>query len=193
MYRAATFSVINNKIDLQQTKDILQHVRDINLNVIWNIFSKPEIELNGANITDKLREKTIEDNVSTISKIPEIRTLMVEYQRNHAKQSPIVMAGRDIGTRVLVEANIKFFLHAPAEIRAARRMEELNHIGDARPFEDVLAQTIQRDNQDQTGKRAITIEQAADDATIVETADLSIEGLINFCADIYEKSLASNE
>ena len=92
-----------------------------------------------------------------------------------------------------MEANIKFFLHAPAEIRATRRMEELNHIGDSRSFEDVLEQTLQRDNQDQTGKRAITVEQAADDATIVETADLSIQELINFCADIYQKSLASNE
>ncbi len=193
MYRAATLSVIDNTIDLQDIQSIVQHVQGVDLKVIWNIFSKPEIKLNGTNVTEKLRKKTIEDNVSTISKIPEIRTLMVEYQRNHAKLSPIVMAGRDIGTRVLVEANIKFFLHAPAEIRATRRMEELNHIGDSRSFEDVLEQTLQRDNQDQTGKRAITIEQAADDATIVETADLSIQELINFCSDIYQKSLASNE
>ena len=187
MYRAATLSVINNEIDLQDAQKIVEHVKEINLNVIWNIFSNPEIELNGINITEKLREKTIEDNVSTISKIPEIRTLMVEYQRNHAKKSPIVMAGRDIGTRVLIEAEIKFFLHAPAEIRATRRMEELKNSGDERSFEDVLEQTKQRDNQDQTGKRAITVEQAADDAAIIETADLSIEELVNLCAGIYIK------
>ena len=61
MYRAATLSVIDNAIDLQDTQSIVQHVQDVDLNVIWNIFSQPEIKLNGTNVTEKLREKTIED------------------------------------------------------------------------------------------------------------------------------------
>jgi cytidylate kinase len=110
---------------------------------------------------------------------------MVNYQRSRAQKSSIVMAGRDIGTRVLIEAKVKFFLHASTEIRAQRRLEEFKDNGDLRTFKDVLIQTKRRDELDQTGKRAILAEQAASDAYIIKTEDLSIDQLIDKCAEAY--------
>ena len=187
MYRAATLSILQNNISLSSEQKIISHINDITLEVIWEVFSQPEVKIDGINITSQLKDKVIEDNVSTISKIPEVRSFMVDYQRNHAKKSPIVMAGRDIGTRVLVESKVKFFLHAPPEIRASRRQEELKASGDMRSFEEVLQQTKKRDRLDQTGKRAILIEQAAPDAQVIRTENLSINELIKHCSKIYNE------
>ena len=185
MYRGATLSVIKNKISLTNEHEIISHINNINIEVIWQIFSEPEILLNDINVTHLLKDKQIEDNVSIISKIPDVRTFMVNYQRSRAQKSSIVMAGRDIGTRVLIEAKVKFFLHASTEIRAQRRLEEFKDNGDLRTFKDVLIQTKKRDKLDQTGKRAILVEQAASDAYIIKTEDLSIDQLIDKCADAY--------
>jgi cytidylate kinase len=187
MYRAATLSILQNNVSLSSEQKIISHINDITLEVIWEVFSQPEVKIDGINITSQLKNKVIEDNVSTISKIPKVRSFMVDYQRNHAKQSPIVMAGRDIGTRVLVESKVKFFLHAPPEIRASRRQKELKASGDMRSFEEVLQQTKKRDSLDQTGKRAILIEQAAPDAQVIRTENLSINELIKHCSKIYNE------
>ncbi|MFB0900954.1 MAG: (d)CMP kinase [Dehalococcoidia bacterium] len=185
MYRGATLSVIKNKISLTNEHEIINHINNIDIEVIWQIFSEPEILLNDINVTHLLKDKQIEDNVSIISKIPDVRTFMVNYQRSRAQKSSIVMAGRDIGTRVLIEAKVKFFLHASTEIRAQRRLEEFKDNGDLRTFKDVLIQTKRRDELDQTGKRAILAEQAASDAYIIKTEDLSIDQLIDKCAEAY--------
>jgi cytidylate kinase len=185
MYRGATLSVIKNKISLTNEHEIINHIHNIDIEVIWQIFSEPEILLNDINVTHLLKDKQIEDNVSIISKIPDVRTFMVNYQRSRAQKSSIVMAGRDIGTRVLIEAKVKFFLHASTEIRAQRRLEEFKDNGDLRTFKDVLIQTKRRDELDQTGKRAILAEQAASDAYIIKTEDLSIDQLIDKCAEAY--------
>jgi len=188
MYRACTLAVRHASVDPEDADAVTELVRALDLDMRWPDPATPEILLAGEDVTPLLREPDIEATVSLISRIPEVRDEMVRRQRGLAARSSVVMAGRDIGTRVLVEARAKFFLDASSEVRARRRLGEEREAGRTSSFDNVLSQTRRRDELDQTGQRAIRREQAAPDAMVVDTDALGIDQVVEVCVRAYREA-----
>jgi cytidylate kinase len=122
-----------------------------------------------------------------IAKLPEVRSMLVARQRFVASREAVIMVGRDIGRVVLPEAKTKIFLDASIEIRARRRYAEQIEAGRDMTMQQVQAATSYRDQADDTGKRSIRPEQAAEDATVIFTDDLTEREVLDFCLDLYAK------
>jgi cytidylate kinase len=188
MYRACTLAVLRSETDLEDEAAIVGLVRSLDLDMRWRSPTDPRVLLDDEDVTAGLREPDIERAVSLVSRIPDVRSELVRRQRAIAAREPVVMAGRDIGTRVLVEARTKIFLDASAETRARRRLgEELDARRDT-TFERVLEETRRRDDLDNTGHRAIRREQAAEGALVVDTDALGIDQVVDVCVDAYEQA-----
>ena len=185
MYRACTLAVLERGIDPEDAEAVTAFVRALNLDLSWPDPATPRAILDGVDVTDRLRAPEIERTVSLISRVPEVRDELVQRQRGLAARSPIVMAGRDIGTRVLTEARTKVFLEASPLVRARRRLGEQQDSGRSTTFERVLDETRLRDELDSTGQRAIRREQAAEDAIIVDTDMLGIDEVVEVCVNAY--------
>jgi len=129
--------------------------------------------LNGQDVTKEIRLPQISMYASNVSAIPEVRTFLLEMQREMARRSCVIMDGRDIGTVVLPDAEVKIFLTADVEVRAQRRWEELRQRGTERPYKEVLREMEERDFND--SHRAAAPLKQADDAVLVETSVLGFE------------------
>ena len=191
MYRACTRAVFDAGIDPEDGDAVIARVRSASLDVTWPDPAMPHVSVDGADVTDGLREPAIEASVSLISRLPEVRDEMVRHQRAVAERSPVVMAGRDIGTRVLTDARTKIFLAASIEVRARRRLAEELAAGRETDLERVIEETARRDGLDQTGKRAIHPEQAAEDAIILDTDALGVDEVVASALAAYERANAS--
>lgn len=191
MYRACTRAVFDAGVDPEDSAAVLARVRSADLDVTWPDPATPRVSVDGADVTEGLREPAIEATVSLISRLPEVRDEMVRLQRAVAERSPVVMAGRDIGTHVLTDARAKIFLAASIEVRARRRLAEELAAGRETYLERVIEETARRDGLDQTGKRAIHPEQAAPDAVILDTDALNIDEVVARALEAYERANAS--
>lgn len=129
--------------------------------------------LNGEDVTDAIRTPEVSTAASQISAIPGVRDFLMDMQRDLAKQGNVIMDGRDIGTVVLPDADVKIFLTASAEDRARRRFEELAARGSRADYETVLADIRERDHRDST-RSAAPLRQA-EDALLVDTTGNSME------------------
>ena len=187
MYRACTLAAGRAGVDAGAAEEVTALVRGLVLDMRWPDPATPEILLAGENVTPLLREPAVERAVSLLSRIPEVRDEMVTRQRAFASRSPVVMAGRDIGARVLREARAKFFLDASAEVRSRRRLGEEREAGRASSFEQVLEQTRRRDELDQTGQRTIRRDQVAPDVLIIDTDALGIDQVVERCVRAYRE------
>ena len=126
--------------------------------------------LNGKDVTTEIRQNEISQYASDVSAIPEVRTFLLEMQRQFARENSVIMDGRDIGTVVLPDAEVKVFLTAPLAERARRRAVELEQRGTPRPYEDVLREMEQRDYND--SHRAAAPLRQAEDAVLLDTGEL---------------------
>lgn len=137
--------------------------------------------LNGRDVSGEIRRPEISRYASAVSALPVVRAYLLEKQRELAREDSVVMDGRDIGTVVLPDAEVKIFLTASAEVRAERRCRELEQRGTPQPFEEVLRDIEARDHQD-THRAAAPLRQAAD-AVLLDTSALdfqeSLEALLN--------------
>ena len=193
MYRACTLAVGRADVDWEAAEEVTALVRGLVLDLRWPDPATPEILLAGEDVTPLLREPGVERAVSLVSRIPEVRDEMVMRQRAFASRSPVVMAGRDIGARVLREARAKFFLDASAEVRARRRLGEERDAGRASSFDEVLAQTRRRDELDQTGQRTIRREQVGPDVLVIDTDALGIDQVVERCVRAYREANCEGE
>ncbi|MCY3656679.1 MAG: (d)CMP kinase [Chloroflexi bacterium] len=191
MYRACTLAVLESPVDPADEDAVAELVRGLDLDVQWPDPETPRVVIAGSDVSDRLREPQIEATVSLISRVPAVRDELVRRQRAFAERSPIVMAGRDIGTRVLTEARTKLFLDASLEVRAARRLAEEQAAGRTSDLGRVSDETDRRDQLDSTGHRAIRPEQAADDAVVIVTDDLDVDGVVARAVEAYERANAS--
>jgi cytidylate kinase len=178
MYRACTMAVLRSGIDPEAGEAVTDLVRGLDLDMRWEEPTVPRIVLDGHDVTKELRTPEIEQTVSLVSRIPEVRDELVRRQRTIAAREPVVMAGRDIGTRVLTEARTKVFLDASVEVRARRRLGEELDSGRRTGFDDVLKATRRRDELDNTGHRAIHRDQAAPGTKIIDTDALGIDQVV---------------
>ena len=129
--------------------------------------------LNGRDVTTEIRQNEISQYASDVSAIPEVRTFLLEMQRQFARENSVIMDGRDIGTVVLPDAEVKVFLTAPLAERARRRFVELEQRGTPRAYEDVLREMEQRDYND--SHRAAAPLRQAEDAVLLDTGELNFD------------------
>ena len=188
MYRACTLAVIEAGIDPVDEPAVFHLLHHLDLDVRWPEPNDPRILLAGVDVTPRLRGAAIEQTVSLISRIEDVRSELVRRQRAIATREPVVMAGRDIGTRVLVEARAKIFLDASTDTRARRRLGEERVEGRDSTFDAVLAATRRRDELDNTGHRAIHREQAAEGALIIDTDAMGIDEVVARCVELYRRA-----
>ena len=191
MYRACTLAAIEAGADLADERAVAGLVRALDLDVRWPDPATPRVAVGGEDVSGRLREPAIEAAVSLVSRIPAVRDELVRRQRAFAARSPIVMAGRDIGTRVLTEARTKLFLDASLAVRAARRLAEERAAGRASDLAAVSAETERRDRLDATGRRAVRPEQAAPDAIVIDTGGLGVEGVVAAALEAHARANAA--
>lgn len=185
MYRVVTLVAlrkgwIENKIP--DTQKIINGLKDIKITFKWDEEAgKNTTFLNGENVEDEIRQLEVSENVSPISTIAEVRHEMVRQQRENGKNKGIVMDGRDIGTVVFPDAELKIFMTASPEIRAQRRYLELTEKGDKVNFEEILANVEGRDKIDST--RAVSPLKQADDALILDNSELTREQQLDWAVN----------
>lgn len=172
MYRAVTLYALEH--DLLDPEKLVGRLPEIKLHFGLNPDTKKsEIHLNGKNVEKQIRSLEVSQKVSAISAIGEVRHKLVELQREMGKDKGVVMDGRDIGTVVFPDADLKIFMTASPEIRANRRYKELLERGDTVSFEAVLENVRQRDHLDST--REISPLKKADDAIEVDNSDMGLK------------------
>ena len=177
MYRAVALYCLNNgliegeKIDTERLRNSLG---EINITFEADAVTKNSITLlNGVNVEHEIRSLEVSRMVSQVAALDFVRTEMVEQQRRMGKQKGIVMDGRDIGTTVFPDAELKIFVTASAEVRARRRYDELTARGDKPDFQEILDNVMQRDHIDQT--REVSPLKKADDALLLDNSNMTRE------------------
>lgn len=171
MYRAITLKLLNNSIDLNDIGKIKEILSKTSI-----LFVDNSLILDGEDVTEDIRMPIIDSNVSKVAAIPEVRKRLVELQQDIARRYDVIMDGRDIGTRVLIESNNKFFITASAEVRGVRRYEELKTKGVKVNYDDVLSQIMKRDKIDSS--REVDPLKQAEDAILIDTSNLEIEQVV---------------
>ena len=177
MYRSVTWAALENGIDVSDTKQVIDLARRIKITFEPG---QPDqrVFVDGHEVTKDIRTEKIAANVSAVAAIPEVRAQMVEQQRQIAQAGGIVMDGRDIGTTVLPDAQVKVFLVASAHERARRRYEENLQKGLATQSLDELEAAIKlRDQKDST--RKVSPLTQAKDAILIDTTSLTIDQVVD--------------
>jgi cytidylate kinase len=177
MYRAVTLFAIREKILLDELVDLKRLKEElVNLEIAFKINPHAginEVYLNGKNVEEEIRGMKVSENVSPISKIAFVRKKMVAYQRQMGEKKSVVMDGRDIGTVVFPNADIKIFMTADPLIRAERRFKELKEKGIRTTFDEVESNIRERDFIDQNREESPL--KKADDAIVLDNSYMSIE------------------
>jgi cytidylate kinase len=179
MYRAVSLFFYQNHVSLTNPIEVAKALNQINITFVYNDKKgKSDTYLNGLNVEDEIRKMYISNMVSEVSVIPTIRREMVAQQQRMGEQKGIVMDGRDIGTMVFPDAELKVFMSADPLIRAQRRQIELLEKGDAVDIDDILENIQKRDLIDTT--RAEGPLRKADDAIELDTSYMSIDQQVAF-------------
>jgi len=189
MYRAVTLFFLRNKVDISNqdvVKDALQHIE---LNFHARDYES-HILLNGEEVSDEIRQMPVSENVSEVSANKQVRHDMVKQQQRMGKSKNIVMDGRDIGTAVFEDAQVKFFMTADPKIRAERRHKEMMSKGDTTTtLEEVFENLAHRDYADTT--RAESPLTRAEDAIILDNTAITEEEQLNFALEKVKPFLLS--
>ena len=179
MYRAVTFlalqkGFITTSIDKQ---GLLSALKESTLSFVHNsALGRSEIYLNGQNIEKEIRGLSVASYVSEVAKIPEVRAYLVALQREMGREKGVVMDGRDIGTVVFPEAELKIFMTASEEIRAQRRFLELQQKGEVTTYEEVL-QNIQKRDYEDTHRKESPLQKALE-AIEIDNSSTTIEEVV---------------
>lgn len=177
MYRCIAFSIMEEQIDISNKNSLRKFLNYFEIDLKYDDGSLTFFA-NGRNVTNKIRNSNVSQKVSEISAIPVIREYMVGIQRNFTKDNSCVMEGRDIGTVVFPDAEIKFFIVASDEVRAKRRQIDLESLGERRSLNDVMDEIKKRDKHD--SERGHSPLRKAFNAIEVDTTNMSINEQVSF-------------
>lgn len=176
IYRGVTLNIIRNNISLTDKEKIKEMLDTINIEVeVEN--NNTTVFLEGKDITNKLRNKDVTDLVSPVARIIEIREFIDNISRKIAKGKNVIMEGRDIGTTVFPNANVKIYLDATPEERAKRRFKQNIEKGINIPYEEILENIMFRDKNDSTSP--VGTLKIADDAVYIDSTNMSIEEVVD--------------
>lgn len=173
IYRTVGYCAWKQGIDPDAKEDICALLPRINISMDYDTDGLQRMYLNGEDVTKEIRLPQISMYASRVSALPEVRAFLMDMQRDMARRNSVVMDGRDIGTVVLPQADVKIFLTASVEDRARRRWEELNDRGTPKNFDELLEEIRQRDDND--SRRAAAPLRAAEDAVYLDTTGNTFE------------------
>ena len=173
MYRCVTLYVINEQVDIEDINQVKEALKKIDIQ-----FSGEKILLNKINVTEEIRSKEVSKLVAKVASVKVIRERLVELQKEIAKGHSIIMDGRDIGTKVLVHAEFKFFLVASVEERAKRRKKEFDEKKIIIKIEELIEDIKKRDYMDMNREISPLIQ--AEDAILVDTTKMSFDEVVKF-------------
>lgn len=185
LYRTIGYYVRQKNIAPDSREGVAACLPEISINIVYQDGAQ-HVYLNGEDLGDKIRTPEMSMYASAVSAIPEVRAFLLDTQRDIAKKNSVIMDGRDIGTVILPEADVKIFLTASEECRAQRRYKELIARGQNVTLEDVLAEMNQRDTQDSTRECAPTA--AADDAILLDNTGMTFEETIDAIVCLAKKT-----
>jgi cytidylate kinase len=186
MYRAVTLYFLRNNIDLNSHEKIAEALKNIHLNFHSRDY-QTHITLNDEEVSDEIRQMPVSDNVSAIAALPDVRHEMVKQQQRMGRSKNIVMDGRDIGTTVFPDAQLKIFMTADPKVRAERRYKELYEKNPDITLEDVFENLAHRDYQDTTRKESPLVR--ATDAIILDNTNLTPDEQLQFALEKVEPLL----
>ena len=186
LYRTIGLYVKSKGVDPKDAEGVSALLPEISLEVKYENGAQC-VYLNGVNHGDAIRTPEMSMYASAVSAIGPVRAFLLETQKQIARENSVIMDGRDIGTVILPDAEVKVFMTASAECRAMRRYKELIERGQNVKYEDVLAEMNERDGADSS--RAIAPTKAADDAILLDNSDLSFEQTVEKIIEIVEKTV----
>lgn len=181
LYRAVALHCVRSGADLKSPGEIAEKLPSAKAEIRL-IDGVQRVFLNGEDVSDLIRTPEVSMAASAVSAVPEVRAALLDIQRNIAAENSVIMDGRDIGTVVLPNANVKIFLTAAAEIRAKRRYDELCAKGENVTFEEVLNDLNKRDYNDT--HRDIAPLKQAEDAVLADTSGMDFAQSVQLVCDI---------
>lgn len=189
IYRTIGLYVRRRGIDPKDTAAVLAALPDIRIGMDHDDDGMQRMLLNGEDVTADIRLPEISMYASAVSAIQGVRDFLMEMQRSLARERSVIMDGRDIGTVVLPDADVKIFLYADVEVRAKRRELELRQRGTPKPYEEVLREMEERDYNDT--HRAAAPLRAADDAIMVDTSSMDFDASLALLLDVIRGSVTN--
>ena len=185
LYRTIGYYVRQKDISPDSREGVSALLPEISINIVYEDGAQ-HVYLNGEDLGDKIRTPEMSMYASAVSAIPEVRAFLLDTQRDIAKKNSVIMDGRDIGTVILPDADVKVFLTASEQCRAERRYKELIARGQNVTLEDVLAEMNQRDMQDST--RDVAPTAAADDAILLDNTGMTFEQTVDAIVELAKKT-----
>ena len=176
MYRAMAYYFIQNKIAADNEKAVAEACADVDITIQYK-DGEQQVLLNGENVNGVIRNEEVGNMASATSVYPVVRTKLVDLQRQLAQKENVIMDGRDIGTVVLPDANVKIYLTAGSRVRAERRYKELQEKGVQCDLDEIEKDIIDRDYRDM--HRETSPLQQADDAVCLDSSNLDIDGVVS--------------
>ena len=173
IYRTVALAVFRAGLAPEDSEKVSSLLGTLNIRMDYGPDGEQRMFLDGEDVSKAIREHRVSGLASKVSAIPAVRDFLLDFQRRQAREHSVVMDGRDIGTVVLPQADVKIFLTAAPEARARRRLLELQQRGQKADFETVLRDIVQRDDQDE--HRAIAPLRQAEDAELLDTTQLNLE------------------
>ena len=185
MYRAMAYYFLTNDISSDDEAAIAKACENVNVSIAYK-NNEQQVLLNGDNISDKIRNEEVGNMASATSVYPVVRTKLVELQRQLAMKENVIMDGRDIGTVVLPNANVKIYLTASSKVRAQRRFDELTEKGISCEFDEIEKDIIDRDYRDM--HRETSPLKQADDAVLLDSSDMDIDEVVEKMKEIIREA-----
>lgn len=185
LYRALGYYCLKENISIENSLEIEDIINDCEIKLLYSNSKGHKIFVNGKRVDGFIRNNEVSMAASIISKNLVVRKFLLKIQRDFAKKSSVIMDGRDIGTVVLPDANLKIFLTASLEVRAKRRFEQLLRNGHEIKFEKVLNEIRKRDLND--SERKISPLKVAEDAVVIDTSNLSLKESVEKVISLVEK------
>ncbi len=185
MYRAMAYYFLQNGIDANDENAIADACPKVDVTIQY-VDGEQQVILNGENVNGVIRKEEVGNMASATSVYPVVRTKLVDLQRQLAARENVIMDGRDIGTVVLPNANVKIFLTASSKVRAQRRFDELTAKGAACNIDEIEKDIIDRDYRDM--HRETSPLKQADDAILLDSSELDIDGVVAAMKKIIEEA-----
>ncbi len=173
IYRTVALKVLREKADPADPARVVPLLENLELRMGYGPDGEQKMYLEGEDVTQAIRQKKVSSAASQVAAIPEVRAFLLDFQRKQAREHDVVMDGRDIGTVVLPDADVKIFLTASPEARARRRLRDLEMQGQEADAAPRLPEISARDERDRT--RAAAPLRRAEDAALLDTTDLDLE------------------
>ena len=187
IYRTVGLAAYRRGIDRKDERAIMEMLPELQIGMRYDDSGEQRMYLNGADVSAEIRLPEISICASDVSSLPGVRAFLLEMQRQLARENSVIMDGRDIGTVVLPDADLKIFLTASAAARAERRLKQVAEKGVSADYEEVLRDIRYRDEQD-SGRAAAPL-KAAEDAVTMDTTQIDFDGSFALLCRIIEERL----